>query len=212
LFAQLFGAFMTRRRRRDFTPQYTQGVQVETAEERKRKQVVSAMQQADTLATEIAYVYVPADTSVPLQERTFRPPHDTLGDALLEHLKPSFAKRTDQSVDVELLKQEGLSTTLAGSADVPAVSDNTLQQVASEANVETFSLVHPTPTNNFTGINIYLDEGTVERVRLRVCLHCCRIGDVSCVPYPLVIVALQLSLVAQLYFTYSGHAEAVAAQ
>jgi hypothetical protein len=123
------------------------------------------MQQADTLATEIAYVYVPADTSVPLQERAFRPPRDALGDALLEHLKPSFAKGQDQSVDVELLKQEGLATTLAGSADVPTVSDATLQQVASEANVETFSLVHPTPTNNFTGINIYLDEGTLSGAR-----------------------------------------------
>jgi hypothetical protein len=176
------------------TTLFTQGVLVETAEERKSKQVVAAMRQADTLAAEIAYVNVPADTSIPLLELTFRPPHDTMGDALLEHLKPSFAKRPDQSVDVELLKQEGLATTLAGSADVPAVSDNTLQQVASEANVETFSLVHPTPTNNFTGVNIYLDEGTMYRVRSRWLVSYCWY-----IPYPLAIAMLQLLLVTQLY-------------
>jgi hypothetical protein len=149
-------------------------VLVETAEERKRQQVAAAVRQADAaLITEngqqqhISYVLVPADTSQPLQERTFQPNPTIPGDGLLLHLKQTeFAKKSTQSVDVELLRQHGGSTTLAASAaDLPTVSDSTLQQIASEANVETFSLVHPIPSNNFTGINIYLDEGKSVRLK-----------------------------------------------
>ena len=133
---------------------------METAEERKRGQVVAAMRQADSLGREISYVLVPADTSVPLQELSFRPVLDAPGDGLIEHLRSAeFTKKSDQAVDVELLKQHATQT-LAGSTDTPAVSDAALQQVAAQANVECFSLVRPIPSNNYTGINIYLDEGT----------------------------------------------------
>ena len=132
---------------------------METAEDRKRGQVVAAMRQADALGKEIAYVLVPADTSMPLQELTFQPFAGVPGDGLIEHLRSAFTKKIDQTVDVELLKQQATQT-LTGSADTPAVSDAALQQVAAQANVESFSLVHPIPANNFTGINIYLDEGT----------------------------------------------------
>jgi len=131
---------------------------VETAEERKRKQVVGAMKLADQLdSAEISYVLVPADTSKPLQEFKFKPIAGVPGDQLLEHLKPAFSKKADQTVDTELLRTQQQQT-LAG-VDAPSVSDATLQQVAAEANIETFGLVHPIPSNNFLGIQIYLDEG-----------------------------------------------------
>lgn len=140
---------------------FSQGVLVETAEERKRGQVVAAMRQADALGKQIAYVLVPADTSQPLQELSVPLFAGVPGDLLIEHLRSAFAKKSDQTVDVELLKQQAAVTqTLTGSVDTPAVSDAALQQVAAQANVESFSLVRPIPSNNFTGINIYLDEGT----------------------------------------------------
>lgn len=132
---------------------------VETAEDHKRGKVVSAMRQADSLGQEIFYVLVPADTSKPLQEFSFKASSGVPGDRLTDHLKSIFTKKFDETVDVELLKQQATQT-LAGSADTPTVTDATLQEVAAEANVETFSLVHPVPSNNYTGINIYLDEGT----------------------------------------------------
>jgi hypothetical protein len=118
---------------------------------------------------------VPADTSVPLQEFRLRPNDipslPSIGaDVLLEHLK--FSMRTQSSsttgvVDLELLKQNAANTTTlaAGSTsnnlsinDIK-ISDETLQKVASEANIEVFALVRPMPSNHFTGVNIYLDEG-----------------------------------------------------
>jgi hypothetical protein len=147
-----------------------QGVIIETAEERKRAQVAAAMRQADALEAEISYVLVPADTSKPLRELTFHPLPGVPGDQLLQHLKPEFCKKSGENVDLELLKEQS-SQTLAGSANAPtSVSDATLQQVAGEANVEIFSLVHPIPSNNFTGINIYLDEGKKLELSMgRVC-------------------------------------------
>lgn len=143
------------------------GVLVETPEERKRGKVVAAMRLADTLGAEISYVLVPADTSKPLQELTFQSITGIPGDLLIEHLKSAFSKKSDENVDVELLKSQATQT-LTGSADTPGtVSDAALQQVAAEANVESFSLVHPIPANNFTGINIYLDEvGMLKRLPL----------------------------------------------
>lgn len=121
------------------------------------------MRQADALAKVIAYVRVPADTSQPLQELSFQSYDGIAGDGLLDHLRPLFTKKENERVDTQLLKEHSVST-LAGSVDLPSISDSTLQSVASEANVETFSLVHPIASNNFQGINIYLDEGTINKL------------------------------------------------
>jgi hypothetical protein len=119
------------------------------------------MRQADQLEEVISYVLVPADSSKPLQELTFickQNGKQHTGDQLIEHLKPAFRKKSGEHVDVELLKEQATQT-LAANTPTNLVSDATLQQVAAEANVETFTLVHPIPSNNFTSINIYLDEG-----------------------------------------------------
>jgi len=148
---------------------------VETAEERHRKQVVDAMRLADSLESSssssveavVSYVLVPSDTSKPLEECQFQPRANVPGDQLLEHLKPAFGKKSDETVDTELLRTAGGQQTLAGSVATPSVSDATLQQVAAEAHVESFTLVHPLPSNNFTGVNIYLDEvGMLKRLPL----------------------------------------------
>lgn len=123
--------------------------------------MIDAMRKADQLEEEISYVLVPADSSKPLQELTFTckaKDKQHPGDQLIEHLKPAFRKKSGEHVDVELLKEQATQT-LAMNAPTNVVSDSTLQQIAAEANVETFTLVHPIPSNNFTSINIYLDEG-----------------------------------------------------
>ena len=140
-----------------------QGVLVETSEERHRKQVVNAMKLANQIDhAEVSYVLVPADTSKPLQELQFQPDPDLAGDQLLEHLKAYFVSDSDATVDTELLRNQQSQQTLLAAVDGAAtsVSDAALKKVASQANIETFSLVHPIPSNSFTGIQIYLDEGT----------------------------------------------------
>jgi hypothetical protein len=115
---------------------------------------------------EISYVLVPADNSKPLQELYFRPPPGANGDLLVDHLKPAFRGKSSQ-VDLSLLQQQSTQT-LLGSGDGPTqVSDDSLQKVAAEANVETFSLCQAQPKNKFTSIHIYLDEiGLLKRLPL----------------------------------------------
>jgi hypothetical protein len=123
------------------------------------------MRQADVTQEEISYVLIPADTSEPLQELYFRPQSGASGDLLVEHLKPAFRSKGSQ-VDLSLLQKQ--AQTLVGSGDgPPEVSEDSLQKVAAEANIETFALVQAMPSNKFTVINIYLDEtGLLKRLPL----------------------------------------------
>jgi hypothetical protein len=111
----------------------------------------------------ISYVWVPADSSRPLQELTLA--RTRRGDLLVEHLKAAFAGTAGQ-VDISLLQQQ--SSNLLGSSNSPtAVSDKALKQVSSEASVEVFTMVHPAPSNKFTSIHLYLDEvGMLKRLPL----------------------------------------------
>jgi hypothetical protein len=115
---------------------------------------------------EISFVCVPANSSKPMEERTVLIPAGHRGDYLVDYLRQEFSTGSE-NVDVSLLQQQAQQT-LAASPDTPtSVSDATLQQVAQAASVETFALVHPTPANRFTGIQIYLDEvGMLKRLPL----------------------------------------------
>jgi len=108
----------------------------------------------------VTYVLIPADTSRPLEQLTVQP---TLGqDVLLGHLKKAF---TDgKTVDISLL--QGQQPQLIGSDGAPpTVKDETLRKVASQASVEVFPLVHASPSNQLTAVNIYLDEaGMLKRL------------------------------------------------
>lgn len=123
----------------------------------------------------ISYILVPANTSQPLQELYIHSNEiqkynkNGGGDILLEHLKTvmktstSSGKEQQHDIDVELLKKNS-ATTLASTSNLlndVKISDETLYQVASEANFEIFTLVRPIPSNQFIGVNIYLDEGTL---------------------------------------------------
>lgn len=143
------------------------GVQVEIPEQRHANRVANALREAENIESRgIAYVMVPADTSKPLKELLAKCPSDWKdGDFFLEHLKPAFSGTSD-SVDLTLLQQSPMAT-LAGTAGSPTVSDKALRDVAKQANIEVFSLVHPTESNQYTGINIYLDEiGMLKRLPL----------------------------------------------
>jgi CS domain len=155
---------------------------VETPEERRRQKVAAAIHHADALLDqpeESFYVLVPADSSQPLQECSFRPARTTAGDALLKHLQSTTLANpsTGKDIDLELLRQHSPTQTLAN-LDL-TVSDQTLREVAQQAHIETFTLVHPTPGNQFTSITIYLDEaGLLKRLPLnpRASHYCARAG------------------------------------
>ena len=153
------------------------GIEVTTPEERRAAQVAQALHEADAVQEEeeISYVLVPADKTSPLKELSFRPATSgaatvAAGDQLMEHLKPAFRGGGSQ-VDLSLLQQSPGAQTLLGAAtgdgDTATVSDATLKAVADEANVETFVLVHALPANQYTSVQIYLDEiGMLKRLPL----------------------------------------------
>lgn len=157
------------------------GVLIETSEERRNKELTQIMNEKDDEVKEtIAFVYVPHDMSKPLEQLKFECPIKIGGvDFLMEHLKPVFkAMGSDRKIDLELLREHASSQTL-GSSDAPSPSEDTLQKVASEGSVERFPLVHATEANNFTGVNIYLDEaGMLKRLPLnsRATDFCARAG------------------------------------
>jgi hypothetical protein len=109
----------------------TQGVLIETPEERRAKAIAKIMEELDETDEVITYVLVPHDTSKPLQELSF-PVGKTPGDALAEHLKPAFGGNAD-SVDLNLFQKQ--AAIQLGSSDA-TVSEEALQTVAKEGNVE----------------------------------------------------------------------------
>lgn len=68
-------------------------------------------------------------------------------------------------MDLNLFKGQA---TQFGSSNAPGqVSEDAMQAVADEGQVESFTLVYPTSSNKFTGVNIYLDEiGMLKRLPL----------------------------------------------
>ncbi|CAJ1936273.1 unnamed protein product [Cylindrotheca closterium] len=141
------------------------GILIETPEERKWQSEAEATKSSSSAPTEtVSYVLVPADSNLPMQELTFESSQDVGGDGLLEHVKPTFAKDS-KKVDLSLLQQP--SPMQMGSSSPGNVSEDALKKVAQDGQVEIFNLVHPTPSNKFVGINIYLDEiGLLKRLPL----------------------------------------------
>ena len=144
---------------------------VETAEERRLKQIRDIMNEKDVIDGEeeykdVAFVHVPHDESLPLRELTVRIPESGgRKDILLDHLKPFFSALS-KKVDLSLFRDQ--ATKHFGTGESPnQVSEEALKTVAEQGQVEVFCLVHPTPSNKFTAVNIYLDEvGMLKRLPL----------------------------------------------
>lgn len=147
------------------------GIVVETPEDRKAQAAGKPVdEKADTGPTEkVSFVLIPSDASKPLEELTFDCPATSgFDDKLVDYLKPIFnAMSTGKDVDLELFRQKSATQTL-GSSDTPSeVSEETLRKVAAQGNVEKFPLVHPNASNQYVGVNIYLDEvGMLKRLPL----------------------------------------------
>lgn len=151
---------------------------IESAEERKIKQIKDIMNEKDDVINgeeyeDLFFVHVPHDESLPLKEVSMKVPKlrnagvnaGVSGDLLVDELKPFF-KALSKKVDMTLLQGQATKT-LGSSGDDLQVSQKALEEVAEQGHVETFTLVHPIPSNKFQGVNIYLDEaGMLKRLPL----------------------------------------------
>lgn len=146
----------------------SRGVQIENPGDRQEGSesvVQQLMARLDLQASDddaIPFVYCPADDTQPM--KTVYLPASVAekkpGDALPDYVKPYFA--TDKtSIDASLLKEQAAKHFAGGDlrqlADAK-LSPAAMNAVAAQGSVETFPLVHPTDTNQFQGVYIYLDE------------------------------------------------------
>lgn len=115
----------------------------------------------------LCFVHVPQDESLPMKELSMKVPKNRngRGDLLINELKPFFTALS-KKVDMSLFHDQATKT-LGSSGDNVKVSEEALQKVADQGQVETFCIVHPMPSNKFQGVNIYLDEvGMLKRLPL----------------------------------------------
>ena len=100
-----------------------------------------------------------------MRELTFRiqkKQSNNNSDQLMVYLKRMFGSKDD--IDIELFQSQA-NHHLSSSSSIPTVSTEALKAVAQQGSVESFSLVHSVPSNQFTSINIYLDEvGMLKRL------------------------------------------------
>mmetsp|Transcript_4175 Transcript_4175/g.6328 ORF Transcript_4175/g.6328 Transcript_4175/m.6328 type:complete len:363 (-) Transcript_4175:243-1331(-) len=155
------------------------GVLVETAEDRQaQQQAVTTTPSDDNDGPQeiVTFVKIPHDEAQPLEElqASFaKSSMETKGDLLVEYLKPAFTSKHDgKDVDLRLFQNQAqqhlASSNTTSSGGAPgSVSEEALAEVAKQANVEIFPLVHATSSNKFTAINMYLDEvGMLKRLPL----------------------------------------------
>lgn len=147
------------------------GVLVETNEERAQK--ADAVSGSPLLAqlriskhepaspTDTLFTLIPHDTSSPFRSLslTSSTPFPPSVDAIPEYVRPYFAD--SNSIDIDLLQSQATKQFASGNMKDLAstnISASAMNRVAAAGSVETFPLVHPADTNDYTGVYIYLDE------------------------------------------------------
>ncbi|VEU44667.1 unnamed protein product [Pseudo-nitzschia multistriata] len=163
------------------------GVEISTPEEREASRranessVAPILQQLYglSLGTDggdgegVKFVWIPADESKAMKTMVVPPSfiEANRGDVMPNFVKPFFAADKTR-VDAGLLQKQATKQFTAGGEgssikgkdgkpvdiDMSKISPAALNAVAAQGSVETFCLVHPADTNDYTGVYIYLDE------------------------------------------------------
>ncbi|GMI47223.1 hypothetical protein TrCOL_g5678 [Triparma columacea] len=150
------------------------GVEVETVEDRKNAKTSDNRLISQLASTEISekgsnsqardgtveFAFIPQDTSKPIRKVYL--PVDLAskpGDQLPSFVKSFFADGV--SIDSNLLGDQATKQFASGQLkgmDQSVITASSMNKVAAAGSVETFPLVHPSDTNGFNGVYIYLDE------------------------------------------------------
>ena len=126
------------------------GVEIEFPEDRKKESTDSSGPTRSTVL-----VLIPWDTALPYREVVVEYSDSGAGDRLLHALKPYFQ---GESSNIDLSMFNETAKLQFGSSDLPKISTNTLSMLAQEGSVEAFPLSHACEDNNYTQVNLYLDE------------------------------------------------------
>ena len=113
-----------------------------------------------TVLDGVEFVCIPSDDDKPIRSCSL--PLSVAaksGDSLPDYVKPYFADK--KTVDTALLKEQAKKQFAGGNLEnltETNISSAAMNAVAAQGSVETFTLVHPADTNQFSGVYIYLDE------------------------------------------------------
>jgi len=110
------------------------------------------------MPTRVKYCLIPADDSVPVEEREFEEdPSDQFGGftkCLNAHYSRSGAK-----VDVNVLREQvSAHAKEKGTADPSTISDDMFQRLALSQTVDIVPLMPALPSAGWTGVNMYVDD------------------------------------------------------
>ena len=101
------------------------------------------------------YVFIPADESIPVEEREGIAVGSAGGDVLVDLLRPHFL-RGGSLVDADAARKE--AERHLGPEQAARLSPDRLVAATESGSTETFALVHPASTNGYRGVYLYTDE------------------------------------------------------
>lgn len=101
------------------------------------------------------YVFIPADESVPCEEREGIATGEAGGDILVELLRPHFSGGGSR-IDPDAARKE--AERHLGPEKAAELTRDRLVTATQSGSTETFALVHPSSTNGFRGVYLYTDE------------------------------------------------------
>ena len=101
------------------------------------------------------YVFIPADESIPVEEREGIAVGSAGGDILVDLLRPHFLGG-GSLVDADAARRE--AERHLGPEKAARLSPDRLVAATESGSTETFALVHPASTNGYRGVYLYTDE------------------------------------------------------
>jgi hypothetical protein len=101
------------------------------------------------------YVFIPADESVPCEEREGIATGEAGGDILVELLRPHFSGGGSR-IDPDAARKE--AERHLGPEKAAELTRDRLVTATQSGSTETFALVHPSSTNGFRGVYLYTDD------------------------------------------------------
>ena len=142
------------------------GVEIEFPEDRNVPKVDDDINNK-TASRKVYVVKIPCDEREELSEIQIPVKDGDNTDQMILILRIYFNSSTYQTKTKQIVEElKKNAPTMLGNTDI-SVSDSTLENLTQNGNVEAFSLVRPSPTNDFCGVSFYLDEiGSLKKLPL----------------------------------------------
>lgn len=113
------------------------------------------------MTSTFSYVYVPADVSQPIEERTHTGPSELGQCTFIECLKGHFAKNA--TVDTAKFKETMAASHAEAAKHLEKADEDTIQKLAQMTTVDIFTALLGKADNQFEQVSIYVDDKGVSK-------------------------------------------------